>query len=528
MTILPLQIAFGNPLAGAFQEQRPDVRSRFANLLVTEELCRLRSRQGASRSRLCELVRASLGSAELSTKQLQNLDVLSKQNSVTVCTGQQVGLLGGPMYTLYKIASTVAEADRVTASSGHQAVPMFWLEDNDHDALEASSASILSADGTIETISAWSVENPRIPVSSRRFEDSESALIHKLIHQLSGEHVESVRGRLGAPYQAGLSWSDAFLAVLHPYLSAWGVLVMRASLVIESGLHQPIVKAALSDSVDIEDALHQGAEAVTKLGFTTQAHSEGFPFFVTQTDGRQRLDASSVQQLLEQEPNSITAISPTVLTRPIIQDAILPNVCNVLGAAEIAYHAQLMEAYQAFGLTQPVPSLRCGATLVDAKTARNMEKQGKDASWYFRHWEEIELLLTKDLMQGLLPTVDKRSDSIDDLVAPYLKAAEDVDVTLVASAMSAATGIASLLSTLEGKIRTAIKRRDSVNVERARLIHAILFPTGKLQERVYPLLMWESRLGVDTLRIIAEQIAGFTPGTHSVATIQEHQSADRS
>ena len=51
-------------------------------------------------------------------------------------TGQQPGFLGGPLLTIYKIATAVALARRETAA-GRPTVPVFWLGDDDDDLREA-------------------------------------------------------------------------------------------------------------------------------------------------------------------------------------------------------------------------------------------------------------------------------------------------------------------------------------------------------------------------------------------------------
>ena len=50
-----------------------------------------------------------------------------------VVTGQQVGLLGGPLLTLLKAATAVARAKQATAATGVEHVPIFWLATEDHD-----------------------------------------------------------------------------------------------------------------------------------------------------------------------------------------------------------------------------------------------------------------------------------------------------------------------------------------------------------------------------------------------------------
>ncbi|MGC5198723.1 bacillithiol biosynthesis protein BshC, partial [Aphanothece microscopica] len=160
-------------------------------------------------------------------------------------TGQQVGLLGGPLYTILKIASTAAAARQVTESIGRTVVPMFWLEDNDHDAAEASKASLPAPDGTMTDVHAWDGEQDRMPVWRRSFSATELTILEQALASLTGPFADDCRQDMMQAARIGSTWADVFLSTLAPYLAAWGVLVVRGSTVVRSGLHQPLVLADL-------------------------------------------------------------------------------------------------------------------------------------------------------------------------------------------------------------------------------------------------------------------------------------------
>src|ERR1035437_402878 len=61
-----------------------------------------------------------------------------------VVTGQQVGLLGGPLLTLLKAATAIARAKQATGTTGIEHVPIFWLATEDHDLEEVDQVSLLT------------------------------------------------------------------------------------------------------------------------------------------------------------------------------------------------------------------------------------------------------------------------------------------------------------------------------------------------------------------------------------------------
>src|SRR5580692_774632 len=74
-----------------------------------------------------------------------SLEVLARQGTVAVVTGQQVGLFSGPAYTVYK-ALTAIKAARELSVRGIPAVPVFWLATEDHDFAEVDHVWVFGAD----------------------------------------------------------------------------------------------------------------------------------------------------------------------------------------------------------------------------------------------------------------------------------------------------------------------------------------------------------------------------------------------
>ena len=67
----------------------------------------------------------------LTTKVIKSL---KNKNTFTVTTGHQLNLMGGPLYFLYKIISTINLAKTLKSTYPQQNfVPVFWMATEDHD-----------------------------------------------------------------------------------------------------------------------------------------------------------------------------------------------------------------------------------------------------------------------------------------------------------------------------------------------------------------------------------------------------------
>ncbi len=87
------------------------------------------------------------------------MNKLAQPNTVAVITGQQVGFLLGPAYTIFKALTAVKLAAYLN-EQGISAVPIFWLATEDHDLAEVDHAWVFNQAATPRKISlASSVVN---------------------------------------------------------------------------------------------------------------------------------------------------------------------------------------------------------------------------------------------------------------------------------------------------------------------------------------------------------------------------------
>jgi uncharacterized protein YllA (UPF0747 family) len=175
-----------------------------------------------------------------------------KQGSPTVVTGQQIGFLGGPLYTIYKIASAIHVARELSAE-GRNVVCIFWIEDNDHDSVEAGTAYIPSREFGLMKFQCRPDLDPasRVPVSGMRFDATIMDVIDSVLQFLpDNQHKSSVSSLLKTLYVPGKEWAEAFIELLNEFLGSDGLLFLRASVAAEHGLMQPII------SREIENLLH--------------------------------------------------------------------------------------------------------------------------------------------------------------------------------------------------------------------------------------------------------------------------------
>ncbi len=94
-------------------------------------------------ARLSEVLREQYSNNQRIQEVDENIAAFSNGSAITVCTGHQLCLLGGPAYLIYKILSTIKLAENVQREvANKKVVPLFWLAGEDHDREEINHTFI--------------------------------------------------------------------------------------------------------------------------------------------------------------------------------------------------------------------------------------------------------------------------------------------------------------------------------------------------------------------------------------------------
>ncbi|MCK5591724.1 MAG: bacillithiol biosynthesis BshC, partial [Candidatus Pacebacteria bacterium] len=86
------------------------------------------------REEVSEIIRKQYSDYKISKQTDTNIESLKSENTFAVVTGQQVAIFGGPLYTFYKIITTIKLCSQLKEKyDEYNFVPIFWMEGDDHD-----------------------------------------------------------------------------------------------------------------------------------------------------------------------------------------------------------------------------------------------------------------------------------------------------------------------------------------------------------------------------------------------------------
>jgi len=456
---------------------------------------------------------------------------LADAATVAVVTGQQAGLFGGPLYTLLKALTAVKLAARVTADHGVPAVPVFWVESEDHDWQEVSSCAVLDAEMSLRTIDLGTPPGAgEGPISSVVLDPSVVAAIDSLRAALpASEFTAGTLDALCRAYRPGAGMSEAFASWIESLLGGLGLVVYDSSDPGTKALAAGIFTRELESPQTTRLALAQG-RALTALGYHAQVvpHEDAVALFAldgTRQPVRARDGAFLVGEavvpaadLVERSRRHPERFSPNVLLRPVVQDTLFPTVCYVAGPSELAYQGELRPVYERYGVPQPLVAMRATATLVDSAGAKFLEKYAVALETL---QPDNETALNR-LLEAQLPTSVEDayagvSQAVEDGMARLIEAVPSVDATLEGAARSSLGRMQHDLRTLHEKIIQAAKRRDETLRRQFARTRALAFPGGHAQERAVGFVSFLNRYGPALIDRLHDELPLDT-GAHWVLT----------
>ena len=97
----------------------------------------------SNRKTLVNSLNAQYKNFETTSAVKENLEKLSKKNSVTVTTGHQLNLMTGPLYFIIKIISTIRIVEKLNSLNKEiNFIPVYWMASEDH--IDEISSSIIN------------------------------------------------------------------------------------------------------------------------------------------------------------------------------------------------------------------------------------------------------------------------------------------------------------------------------------------------------------------------------------------------
>jgi bacillithiol biosynthesis cysteine-adding enzyme BshC len=504
------------PLVGAYAHDFASVAPLFAgdpaSRTAWRETIGRVQRAATRRSPIAPLVRDQLERRGAPPEARAAAAMLADSTTVAIVTGQQAGAFGGPLYTLLKAATAIQLARMVTREHGVRAVPVFWVEAEDHDWEEIRTLTVLDRDYTVSTLEFRPLKGAGAQPAARLQLDDGAGEVVAALGQLlpPTEFSADVLEALRRCYAPGETMAGAFARWLDTLLGSMGLVVFESADPAAKPAVAELFAGELEHPSRTRELVRSAAIRMKEMGHAPQVEiaDDHVGLFYLDDDGRHPVKQNGDELTYGRTRNSPAALaaearqhperfSPNVVLRPIVQDSLFPTICYVAGPSELAYQAQLGEVYRSFSVEAPLLYSRASATLLDSAAAR----------FFDRHQVTLETFQARDesalnrlLEAQLPPAIDQ---ILGDLVrglegaTPRLKeVVSTIEPTLAGAVDTTVERVRDTLQTLHGKIVQACKRKDETLRRQFLRTRALVFPDGHPQERQLNVVFFVNRYGL--------------------------------
>jgi len=442
-----------------------------------------------------------------SPETFRNIEQLTRENSVAVVTGQQVGIWGGPLFTLYKALAILRLSEKLRQQfSRFHFIPIFWMEVGDHDFREVNHVYLPDRENQLTRLELPVPKNDFRSLHQRRIPGEMEKLLNQLNKVLpETEFTRSVVRELSECYQPGEYFADAFACWMHHLLKGTGIVLLNPSHPDIKQMAVPVFRQALERRDEVITTLRERSNALTQAGYHNQVTvrpeqtllflqdehdaarcridrtTDGY--FIHHPEHPYALSEQELHHILNNEPHRL---SPNVLLRPLMQDAVLPTVAYVAGPGEVSYWAQVNALYPVFRMPGPILYPRPRVTIVEKHIARLVEKFGIDYPDILRTDEAI---VPKILRQYSNPSFDEIFENFQANIVDNLELISDVlqalDPSLEKSVEKTRNHMLQSLRQLQTRVDGVLQQRMEAELRQIRKILLHLKPMQQPQERIF-------------------------------------------
>jgi bacillithiol synthase len=470
---------------------------------------------GSDRNQLADALKSfqeKVGGAE---EALQAVELLRDPRSLVIVGGQQAGHLTGPLLVVYKAITVIHSAKLASERLQRPVIPVFWIAGEDHDFDEVNHIYTLTPEQQLEKLKLEHPTGVRTSISRLEFQPEQwtHALEQLDATLLPTEFKPELLSKLHSYAAGSTTLVDFFARIIAGLFSQHGLVVMDSDDPGLRRLEAPMFQTLIERSDELNRSLLKTRELQEQLGYPPAAewNERGTNLFVFDEQGERILlhrgeegvwtdrrgeRRFTSEQLLDWAVTDPSRLSNNVMTRPLMQDYLLPVLGAVLGPSEIAYWGLTGGAFHLLGMKMPLLLPRLGFTLVEGTIHKNMQKYGltmEDVLYRLQEKQEAWLkeqdqLQLDDRFAGIKQRFREDYEPLIATVAGINPGLKKLGETNLAK-------ILEQIDFLENKAADAVRSQFDAGLRQFQRIGVSIVPNGIPQERIYNVYAYLNKYG---------------------------------
>lgn len=493
ITSLPIvETGFLSNLIADYLNQNPEVKNLYSHFTNLEgfknQIDKRKNFNQNKRDLLVSVLQSQNEFLLLSDKTKFNTLQLKQTNTFTVTTGHQLNLFTGPLYVIYKLLTTINLAEELQNKfPKNHFVPVYWMATEDHD---------------FEEINHFWVNNQKLQwhkkdggavgeINTEGLNDVFQQLKSLIKNQPNATYIFDLFEK---SYLNHTNLADANRFLINELFGKFGLVILDGNDIQLKGQFKTFLADELIQNTCFKEVEKSNIEISKKYKVQVNPRAINL-FYLTErsreriilNDNQYKINGSSQifskEEILNEVEEFPERFSPNVLMRPLYQEVILPNLCYIGGAGELAYWLQLKSYFECQKVDFPILLHRNSALILTKKQQEKLHQLNISL-------EELLIplpqLINKKIEEISTVSIDfsKEHAYIENMFSAMEKIAELTDKSFIGAVKAQRKKQLNGLYKLENRLLKAERRKHQEYINQLTKLHLEFFPNGNLQERI--------------------------------------------
>lgn len=428
---------------------------------------------------------AELNSQNTSKSELvkANIDLLVQDNTYTVTTGHQICLFTGPLYSIYKIVSTIKLCKQLKEKHPDKNfVPIFWMATEDHDKEEINHLHVFNNQLVWNTPQTGMVGN---------FNLNGIETVLSSLKDIFSNNADLINPIIEI-YETAPTLKVAHRNLINYLFESHGLVIIDGdSKTFKQGISKAFENELLESKTS--EIIEQQSNKLADLGYKNQVTPREINLFYLGDDFRERIvfennhyhvlntslkfTKDGILNELKENPEKF---SPNVALRPIYQEFLLPNIATIGGPGEIAYWLQLKNAFLYHQVNFPVLILRDSFLIFRKSILKKMESNLLTLGDLFKN---PDLVVKEKIVESSEISFDQEIKELEKIFDIAKEKAVNIDTSLEKTVIGELKKAQNSINMIRSKTIKAEKKNNEITVNQINSVYEYAFPNGVFQER---------------------------------------------
>ena len=417
-----------------------------------------------------------------------NLELLSQENSYTICTAHQPVLLCGPLYFIYKISNCIKLCLQLKEKFPEKNfIPVYWMGGEDHDFEELNHLYLFGKKISWTDYQGGAVARYQVESLEPVLQEIYSILGNTL-------NADNLRKKIKNAFSDVKNYGEGIINFIHDLFGKYGLVIVNPD---SKDLKKIMIPEFEDDLLNhsSEKLVQETVESLKIQGFNNQAFVRPINLFYLSKNSRNRIikedDIYKVQnsnleftkeEILQELNQNPDRFSPNVILRPIYQEKILPNLAFIGGAGELAYWMERKSQFEYYKIQFPMLIRRNSVLWIEKNQLSKIQKLDLEIKDIFQDTDKIirkyisknskidySFSTEKEQIAHIFDNIKKKTDSLDASLEGFISAQK--------------ASVFNSLEKLESKLLRAEKMKEEIAIQQIQKLQEKLYLPEQLQER---------------------------------------------